>query len=90
MTAHSHQSDDKNACKLLTSAISSNFIKKKFYFLFLDIKLPVFDFTSFSTNQPKIIFSRRSHAVDVKNSLIELNADRNLFVTMPQVEIEGI
>lgn len=40
-------------------------------------------------NEPKIIFERRSNVVDINHALVELNADRNLFVLMPHIELEG-
>ncbi|KAH7712290.1 receptor tyrosine kinase-like protein [Aphelenchoides avenae] len=41
-----------------------------------------------TSKEPKIIF-QRSNVVDINNALVELNADRNLFQTMPFVELEG-
>uniref|UniRef100_A0A915DYC4 Protein kinase domain-containing protein n=1 Tax=Ditylenchus dipsaci TaxID=166011 RepID=A0A915DYC4_9BILA len=42
-----------------------------------------------TSKEPKIIFERRSNIVDVNHALVELNADRNLFVVMPLIELEG-
>ncbi|KAI1718803.1 protein tyrosine kinase domain-containing protein [Ditylenchus destructor] len=52
-------------------------------------KLPAFEPQPGTSKEPKIIFERRSNIVDLNHALVELNADRNLFVLMPIVEIQG-